>query len=435
MGEFSSRCARGLAAIAMLAAVPGPALAQGPAAPAADGADMAWILGATALVLLAALPGFILFHAGAVRARAALSVAVHVVVGVALASLAWAVAGYSLAFAPGSYWIGGGANVGFANLAGLRAGMTLSEPGFALFQTALALLPPALLIGAVAERVRLGWLALFIPLWTLIVYAPVARWLWSSWLADLGTRDFAGGLAIHGLAGVSALVLALLVGRREGGGAQARPGHSPLLRLAGAGLLWIGLLALAGGSALAATDDAAFALLNSHLAACAGALGWAGLASLTGGRPSASGLASGAIAGLVAAASAAGFMGAIGAIAIGFLGALACFLAARLVAARGIDDPGQVFALHGVGGLAGALLLVPLAAGALGGVGYAGEATLPSQLVAQLVGIATIILWGGVWTFLLALLVSIVTPMRVPVEHERSGLDEAVHGERAWMHD
>jgi len=423
-----------LAAMAMLvAAVPGPALAQGAAADP-NGAAMGWTMAAGILLLLAALPGLMLFHAGAVRPRAALSVAIHVALAGALASLAWALAGYSLAFAPGSAWIGGLANLGLANLAGLRTGLTLSEPAFALFQTALALLAPALLAGAFAERVRLGWLMLFVPLWVLAVYAPVTRWLWSSWLADLGTRDFAGGLAIHGLAGISALVLAVLVGPREGDAPQ-RAAHSPLLRLAGAGLLWIGLLALAGGSALAADDDAAFALLNSHLAACAGALGWIALAALLGERPGARGLAAGAIAGLASAASAAGWLGGLGAIAVGFAGAVACCLAARLIAARGIDDPGRGIAIHGVGGVIGALLLVPFAAQALGGAGYADGASLASQFIAQLVGVATVLLWGGLGTLLLALLVSILVPMRVPAAAEQAGLDTAIHGEAAWTHD
>jgi len=433
MGGFSSRPGQ-RAVAALMTAAPAPALAQGVDS-AVDGADMAWVMVAALLVLIAALPGLILFQAGAVRPRAALPVAVHVVAVVALASLAWAVAGHSLAFASGSYWIGSIAQLGFSNLTGLRAGMSISEPGFALFQTALALLAPALLAGAVAERVRLGWLMLFVPLWTLIVYAPVTRWLWSSWLADLGVHDFAGGLAIQALAGVSALVLALLIGRREDLSPLDRRARSPLLRLAGAGLLWIGLLGLAGGSALAANDDAAFALLNSHLAACAGAIGWLGLARLTGERTDAGSLASGAIAGLAAAASAAGFLGAIGAIATGFLAVTACFFAARLASARGIDDPAQVFAIHGVGGLAGALLLVPFASGALGGVGYAGDVTLVSQLVAQLVGMATIILWGGLWTLLLALLVSLLIPMRLPAAAEQAGLDAEIYGERAWTHD
>jgi len=418
-----------------LALMPASALAQGPAASDADGAAMGWTLAAALLVLLAALPGLMLFQAGAARTRSILSVAVHGVAAVALASLAWAMAGYSLAFAPGSWWIGGAANLGLANLAGQRTGLRLSEPVFALFQTVLALLPPALLVGALAERVRLGWLILFVPLWTLIVYAPVARWLWSSWLADLGTRDFASGLAVHALAGVSALVLALLVGPREAMDARDRPTHSPLLRLLGAGLLWVGLLGLAGGSALGAGDDAAYAILNSHLAACAGALGWLGLATLMGERPGARALASGAVAGLAASASAAGFVGPVGAVAIGFLAVIACFFTARLVTARGIDDAGQVFAIHGVGGMAGALLLVPFAATILGGAGYAGGATLLTQSVAQIVGVATILLWAGLWTLLLALLVSIAVPMRVPAEIEAAGLDDAVHGERAWTHD
>lgn len=412
---------RAFAAIAV-SALSVPARAQ---VPLADTGDNSWMLAAAAFALLVALPGLALRYAGRVRAGNMLSVFLHIFLIAAIASLLWALAGYSLVFSPGSSWIGGPFNLGLGNLSQVRAGTSVAEPVFVLFQMSFAILAPALTVGAVVERVRLGWLVPFMLLWSLLVYVPVARWIWGGgWLAQLGTLDFAGGIVVHGAAGVSALVLAILIGRRRGAGQS-----SPALGMAGTALLWVGWFGLSGGQALAASADAALAILNVHLAAAAAALCWAGLERLLLGKASAMGLATGAIAGLVTASPAAGLVGAIGAILLGVASSIACFFAARLIRHRyGIDDPLDVFAIHGVGGMLGALLLAPFAAAALGGVGYVEAGGMIPQLVAQFVGVGAVMLWSALWTLLLALAISLFVPMRVSADEELEGLDADRNG-------
>jgi Amt family ammonium transporter len=416
----------------LLAAAPAWAQDAGP-----DTGDTAWILTSSALVLLMTLPGLALFYAGLVRARNVLSVFMQCFAIAAVASLLWAIAGYSLSFGPGGSWIGGLANAGLANLAELRDGTTISEPTFALFQMTFAVITPALIVGAFAERVRFGWLLPFMTLWSLFVYYPAARWVWGGgWLAELGTLDYAGGIVVHTTAGISALVLALLIGKRQGFGQTLILPHSPTLTLIGAGLLWVGWFGFNGGSALGASTDAALAILNTHLAASAAALCWIGLERIKLGKPTTVGLATGAIAGLATVTPAAGQIGALGAIGLGALAGLVCFYAVQLIRNRlGIDDSLDVFAVHGVGGMLGSILLAPLATTALGGVGYAEDGGALTQLVAQLVGVGAVALWSAIWTVVLAMVVSLFLPMRVSGDAEREGLDLASHAERGWELD
>ncbi|MBB5987205.1 ammonium transporter [Sphingobium lignivorans] len=410
----------GAALLALLAAR--PALAQ---PPGADSGDNAWLLAASALVLLALLPGLALSWAGVVRGRNLLPVFTQGFASVAAVSLLWAVAGYSLVFAPGPSMIGGLQNLGLANLAELRLGTAVSEPVFALFHMILAALAPTLMVGALVERVRLGWLVPFLLLWSLFVYVPVARWLWGGgWLAQLGTLDYAGGIVIHTTAGISALLLAILIGKRAYP-APVAP-HSPVLRLAGAGLVWVGWFGLTGGSALGASADAGFALLNTHLAAAAAALCWMAAERIRHGGTGLAGFPTGALAGLAAVTPAAGLIGPMGAIGLGALAGILCFVMADLVRRRlDIDDASNMFAVHGVGGMLGALLVAPLTAVALGGVGYGDDSGVLVQLVAQIVGVAAVLLWTTVVTLLLALVVSLFLPMRVPAEMERGTPDPA----------
>ncbi|MBN8819629.1 MAG: ammonium transporter [Sphingomonas sp.] len=416
----------------MLAAAPAWAQDAQP-----DTGDTAWILTASALVLLMTLPGLALFYAGLVRARNVLSVFMQCFAIAAVASLLWAIVGYSLSFGPGGSWIGGLANAGLAHLADVREGTSLSEPTFALFQMTFAIITPALIVGAFAERVRFGWLLPFMALWSLVVYYPSARWVWGGgWLAELGTLDYAGGIVVHTTAGISALVLALLIGKRQGFGQTLILPHSPTLTLIGAGLLWVGWFGFNGGSALGASTDAALAILNTHLAASAAALCWIGLERIKLGKPTTVGLATGAIAGLATVTPAAGQICALGAIGLGALAGLVCFYAVQLVRNRlGIDDSLDVFAVHGVGGMLGSILLAPLATTALGGVGYAEDGGAIPQLVAQLVGVGAVALWSAIWTVVLAMLVSVFLPMRVSGDAEREGLDLASHAERGWELD
>lgn len=402
-----------------------------------DSGDTAWLLTASALVLFMTLPGLALFYGGLVRARNLLSVMMHCFSVAAVASLLWGLVGYSIAFAPGTGWTGGALNVGLANLALLRDGMTVPESAFVLFQMMFAIITPALMIGTFVERVRFAWLLPFAALWSLLVYAPVAHWIWGGgWLASLGTLDYAGGIVVHTTAGISSLVIALLIGRRNGFPHSLILPHSPALTLVGAGMLWVGWYGFNGGSALGAGDSAAMAILNTHFAACAAALAWIAAEKVKLGKPTTVGIATGAIAGLATITPAAGMVGPIGAAAMGVAGGLLCFAVVILMRRTlKIDDSLDVFAVHGVGGMLGSLLLAPFASDALGGAGYDGGMGVMQQLVAQIVGVGAVALWSAIVTLGLSLLISVFAPMRVSEEAEREGLDISSHGERAWEFD
>jgi Amt family ammonium transporter len=425
------RAAKALLSMAALA-MPTLARAQDAGLDPADSGDTAWLLAATLLGLLLVLPGFALFHAGRVRAQSMLATLTQTAAIVALVSVLWIVVGYTLAFgAVSNGWLGSGNAWMLIDLGNVRADTLVPESAYALFEMVFALLAPALLVGAWADRARFGWVIGFAALWSLIVYAPVAHWLWGGgWLATrLGTVDYAGGLVVHCTAGVSALVVALLLGRRERFAAAAgSTGSSPLLTLTGAALVWIGSLALAGGSAFAAGDDAAMALVNTHVAAAVGALAWLLLDRLKGARPGPSALARGLVAGLAIVAPAAAVLG--------LVGALLAKGAARVVARTlQIDDSLGIFASHGVTGAAGAVLTALVLDPALGGTGYAPGMGLMRQLVGQVVGVGAVAAWSAIATAIAALMVSMALPMRVTREDELAGLDATSHGEGAFQPD
>ena len=407
-------------------AAPQPASAQ---VAVADSGDTGWMMVCALLVLLAAVPGLALRHAGLVNVRNALAAPAQAIAVAAGASLAWGMIGYSLAYAPGSVWLGGGANLLLEGLGALREGLTVPESAFVLFQMALAIFAACLLPGAMAERARIGWIAAFAPLWLLIVYAPIAHWVWSGgWLAQLGVMDFAGGLVVHGAAGFSALALLLILGRRR---AAADPGHAPVLGIAGGALLWIGWGGMVGGWALGATDDAASAILNAHFAACAGVLGWMLGDRLSGGRIKATGLISGALAGLVAVSASAALVGPGGAMLIGLIGAIVSRLGKGLLGSR-IDDAADIFVIHGLGGVAGVLALPLFVQPLLGGVGFEAGISLASALLAQAIGVAIVALWAMVGSAIVALLLSVLLPMRGTAQEEADGLDAVQHGQQGW---
>jgi len=421
---------------AMVLCASNAAYAQQAAAP--DSGDTGWILTASAFVLLMTLPGLGLFYGGLVRARNALSVLMHCFAIACAVSLLWAVVGYSLVFGAGSGWIGGFDMAFLANLGVVREGLTIPETAFALFQMTFAAITPALIVGAFVERVRFGWVMGFSILWTLIVYIPVARWIWGGgWLAaDFGTLDFAGGIVVHTTAGVAALIIAVLLGPRTGFNKTLMLPHSPALTMVGAGLLWVGWYGFNGGSALSASDDAASAILNTHFAASAAALVWIAIESWRIGKPTSVGLVTGAIAGLATVTPAAGFIGPVGAILLGVSGGTACFVAVQIVKQQmKIDDSLDVFAVHGVGGMLGSLLLPFCVLPILGGPGYGEGASLVNQLGAQGLGIIVTVIWTGIGTLVAALAVGMLWPMRVDEEAEREGLDIASHGERGWELD
>lgn len=402
---------------------------------AADSGDTAWILSSTALVLLMTLPGLALFYGGLVRSRNFLSVLIQCGAVAAIASILWVIVGYTLAFGEvGSGIIGGGNAWMLIVLGNVREGLLIPESTFAIFQMAFAIITPALMVGAWVERAQFGWVVAFCALWGLIVYAPVAHWVWGGgWLAQIGVIDFAGGIVVHTTAGVSALIAAMLVGKRTGWPKTAMLPHSPALTFVGAALLWVGWFGFNGGSAVAANDDASSAILNTHLAASVASLVWILIEKIKIGKPTLVGWATGAIAGLATITPAAINVSAGGAIIIGIMAAIICYFAIGLIKNKlKIDDSLDVFAVHGVGGMLGSIMVAFLMSTSFGGTGYGDDGSMGGQFFIQLIGIGTVALWSAFGSVVLALAVSMVIPMRVSIEDERDGLDISNHGERAW---
>ena len=402
-----------------------------------DSGDTAWVLTATALVLMMTLPGLALFYGGLVRSKNFLSVLLQCGAITAIVSALWIVVGYSLSFAPSDNgWIGSLTNFMFGNIITVREGQTIGEPVFAMFQMTFAIITPALIVGAWVERARFGWVIAFCALWSLLVYAPVAYWVWGGgWLAsDWGVIDFAGGIVVHTTAGVSALVVAAMLGKRDDWPKKVILPHSPALTMVGAALLWVGWFGFNGGSALTASDvGAATAIINTHFAASMAALVWILIEKIKIGKCTAVGFATGAIAGLATITPAAGSVGPLGALILGILAGAVCFYMVGFVKNRlGIDDSLDVFAVHGVGGILGTLMLAVLASESFDGFGYEDGVTMGSQFMAQLVGVLSVAAWSAVVTVIIGYMIAMVIPMRVTQDAERDGLDIANHGERAW---
>ncbi|MDB5438150.1 MAG: ammonia channel [Caulobacteraceae bacterium] len=396
--------------------------------------DNAWVLAASALVLLMTLPGLALFYAGLVRSKNALSVMVQCVAIACLASVLWLVVGYSLAFSGSGPLIGDLKRFGLLGLG--AANLTpsgLPEAVFCLFQMTFAVITPALVIGAYVERVRFQAVLMFSALWLLLVYAPVAHWVWGGgWLAAIGVKDFAGGLVVHATAGVSALVFAVLLGKRDGFPNQLHPPHNPGWTMIGAGLLWVGWYGFNGGSALSAGGTAAMAILVTHFSASMAGLVWGFLEWRQFGRPSMVGVVTGVVAGLATVTPASGFVGPIGGLVLGTLGAVVCFACVHLVRNRWkIDDSLDVFAVHGVGGILGTLLLAILAHPRLGGMGYGLVDGPLAQLFAQTVGVVAVCAWSAMATLGIGLATKALVGLRATDEEIDEGLDSAYHGEHA----
>lgn len=409
-----------------LALAPGLAHAQVDA-DVADSGDTAFVLVAALLGLGLALPGLILHGGGWLRTRAFARQATHVTAIAALVALLWIVAGYTLAFGTvGSGWLGAGNAWMLTDLGNVRDGTDIPESAFVLFGLAGAVVAAGLLSGAWAERGTLGWALPFTGLWSLIVYAPLTHWVrGGGWLASrLGTVDFAGGLVLHGSLGVSALVVALLIGRRAGLDANPLPaGHAPGLGLAGTGLIWAGLLALTGGSALAAGDDAAAAMLAALAGGATGALTWLLGDALTTGRTNPAALAQGALAGLASVSAGAAYVAPGGAICCALVGVALAWGAVRVLQRLAIDDPLHLFAVHGVAGLSGTALAALFLHPALGGTGYAEGMGPARQIVAQIVGIGAIGAWSAIGTAIAGLAVAMAVPMRISEAEELGETD------------
>jgi len=423
--------------------LPSLALASPAAPPPVNAGDTAWMLTATALVLFMTLPGLALFYGGMVRAKNLLSVLMQCFAITGAISVAWVAYGYSLAFdttgmAAGETnlhsFVGGLSN---AFLARLEKGGTIGaipESVFVTFQMTFAIITPALIVGAFAERMRFAAMLLFSLLWFTFVYAPVAHMVWAGdggLMWDWGVLDFAGGTVVHINAGVAGLVAALVLGKRRGYPGTPMPPHNLGYTLMGAGMLWVGWFGFNAGSAVAANDTAGMAMLVTQVATGAAALGWMGAEWAVHGKPSALGIASGVVAGLVAITPAAGTAGPAGAIAIGLAAGVICFFCATTLKRRlGYDDALDVFGVHAVGGIVGALLTGVFAAPALGGFGEVTD--IPAQVWIQAKGVGFTIAYTTVVTYVLLKLVGLVARLRVDEEQEAEGLDLALHNERAY---
>jgi Amt family ammonium transporter len=407
--------------------------------PVLSGADTAWILAATALVLFMTLPGLAIFYSGLVRGKNALSILVQCFAITSVVSVLWVAVGYGLAFGNGGSlqgFIGGLDRAFFSGMNRDTLFGTIPESLFAMFQMTFAIITPALVIGGYAERVRFSVVLWFSALWLLLVYVPVAHWVWGGgWLAALGVMDFAGGIVVHVNAGMAALVCALVIGRRRGFPHVPMPPHSLPLAVVGAGMLWVGWFGFNGGSALAANGTAAMAVLCTHLGASAGALSWMLVEWRRYGKPSVLGVITGMVAGLGTITPASGFVGVAGALAIGFIAGIVCFFATQLLK-RGLhlDDSLDVSPVHGVGGIAGTLLTGVFAAVSMGGSGFTVQKTILAQLGVQALGIGVTMLWCGLVTWLLLKVLDITLGLRVSEEQESEGLDLAEHGERSYSH-
>jgi len=424
----------GAACIAVLASGE-PACAQ--AGATVDSGDTAWILSATALVLFMTLPALALFYGGLVRAKNLLSVFMQRIAIACLVSVLWVLAGYSIAFGDGgsaNAWWGG---LGKAMLAGITRDSvqgTIPEALFVMYQMTFAIITPALIVGAYPERIRFPAVLWFSGLWVLLVYAPVTHWVWGGgWLFDRGVIDFAGGIVVHTTAGASALVLALVLGPRTGFPREIRPPHSPGYTYLGAAMLWVGWFGFNAGSAVAANGSAAMAMLVTHIAAATASLTWMIVEWSKFGKPSMIGLVTGTIAGLATITPAAGSVGPVGGILLGFAAGLVCYVAVQLIKSQfTIDDSLDVFAVHGVGGMLGSLAVPFLAVPALGGAGLAEGVSVGGQFGQQVLAVAVVAVWSAVLTFGLALAVKAVCGLRVGPDAEFDGLDVSSHGERAY---
>ncbi|GHD78019.1 ammonium transporter [Vogesella fluminis] len=399
-----------------------------------SGGDTAWILTSTALVLFMTIPGLALFYAGMVRKKNVLSTLMQSFAICAMITVLWTVIGYSLAFMPGNPYIGGLDRIFLDGMLYLKdeakltvhpLAASIPEGVFMMFQMTFAIITPALIAGAFAERMKFSSMMVFMALWSLLVYVPVAHWVWApgGWMFDHGVLDFAGGTVVHINAGIAGLVAALVLGKRIGYGREAMAPHNLVLTLVGTSMLWVGWFGFNAGSAVAADGRAAMAMVATQVATGMAALAWMTAEWISKGKPSVLGIASGAVAGLVAITPAAGFVDAKGALAIGLISGLVCFWSATsLKHMLKYDDSLDAFGVHGVGGLLGAILTGVFAVKEIGGV--------EGSVMTQTVGALATAIYCAIVTFILLKIIDAVMGLRVSEEEEREGLDVALHGER-----
>lgn len=405
-----------------------------------NGANTAWILTSTALVLFMTLPGLALFYGGLVRVKNILSVLMQCFAIACLVSILWLIAGYSLAFGTGNAWIGDLSMVFMANITedALAGDIPLSL--HAMYQMTFAIITPALIVGAFAERMKFSSMLIFSALWLFAVYIPVCHWVWagSGWLFAKGLLDFAGGTVVHITAGVAALVAAIVIGKRNGFPTTAMPPHNMTMTVTGAGMLWVGWFGFNAGSALAANGNAAMAMLVTHISAAAGALAWMTIEWMRFRKPSVLGIVTGMVAGLGTITPASGYVGPGGALVIGLAAGVVCFFMTQLIKrVWKIDDSLDVFPVHGVGGVLGTILAGIFASTELGvfsGQGFAsGITSIGEQLGVQLLGVVVTFVYTAVVTYILLKVTGVFTSgLRVTQEEESVGLDLSLHEEDGY---
>ena len=398
--------------------------------------DTAWLLTATTLVLFMTLPGLALFYGGLVRAPNVLSVLMHCFAIACLVSILWLICAYSLAFAPGTPWIGSLSKI-FLNGVGrqtLAPNSTVPETVFFMFQMTFAIITPALIVGAFVERMKFESVLLFCGLWLLVVYVPVAHWVWGGgWLNTMGIMDFAGGLVVHLSAGASALVVAVLLGPRTGFPGDLKPPHAPWMTMVGASMLWVGWFGFNAGSALTAGGDAGMAMTVTHISAATASLVWVAIEWIKFRKPSLVGMVTGTIAGLATITPASGFVGPASALVIGLIGGAACYFVVSIVKQRfKIDDSLDVFAVHGVGGATGILLTAICVDAALGGAGLPEGRSMSYQFAVQLLGVIAILVWSVGASYAIVAAVKAAVGLRVGKEDGEKGLDQTTHGESGY---
>jgi Amt family ammonium transporter len=420
-----------LSGLALLA-LPGMVLAQDAVL---DSGNTAWMITATALVLFMTIPGLSLFYAGMVRSKNALSVMMQCFVITCAISVLWVVYVYSLAFGEDVAGFVGG--LGKAFMAGVTVDSlsgTIPESVFSIFQMTFAIITPALIVGAFAERMKFSAMFLFTLLWVTLVYAPVAHWVWGGgWLSKMGVLDFAGGTVVHINAGIAGLMAAIVLGKRRGYPHHPMKPSNLLLTMVGAGMLWVGWFGFNAGSELAADGVAGMAMLVTQVATATAALTWMLLEWIRYGKPSALGIVSGAVAGLVAITPACGFVGPMGALAIGFAsGGICYFFVVKVKQKFGYDDSLDAFGVHGIGGFVGAILTGVFVDAGLGGKGLAEGMSMAAQVKAQFIGAAATIVYCALVSFILLKVIDAIVGLRVSEDQEEEGLDLSQHDERAY---
>ena len=408
-----------------------------PAMAEVNSGDTAWVLTSTALVLFMTLPGLALFYCGLVNSKNVVSVLMQHFALACVVSIIWVTIGYSLAFSTGNAWIGDLSNLFMKSITLDSISGTIPESLFASFQMTFAIITPALIIGAFVERIKFSAMLIFLSLWVIIVYLPVTHWVWGGGLlSSWGVMDFAGGIVVHATAGTAALVTALTLGKRRGFPKSITPPHSPILTMIGAAMLWVGWFGFNAGSALGANSSAGMAMLVTHISAATAALVWMFIEWKRFGKPSLIGVVTGMVAGLATVTPASGYIGVPGGLILGFFGGLLCYLAVDYIRGKlQIDDSLDVFAVHGVGGILGSLLVAFLATSTFLGLGLPEGQTASSQFIIQFKGVALTICWTAVFTYLILKLTSFIVPLRVEEEEEIEGLDLRSHGEKGYHSD